>query len=117
MDWKNKLYNIQNKVKFQLHAKKIDDLESLYKLIDVSHLFLKNEDKNYYKQCDLDHSGYLDKDEFLKFLSRLGVFLSTQVFLKKKKLKHLLILRSLDVFMMHMTQIKMEKFVIQSLFS
>jgi len=35
MDWKNKLNNIQNKVKFQLHAKKIDDLESLHKLIKV----------------------------------------------------------------------------------
>ena len=41
MDWKNRLYNIQNKVKFQLHAKKIDDLESLHMLIDViSFIFL-----------------------------------------------------------------------------
>ena len=35
MDWKNKLSNIINKVKFQLHAKKIDDLESLYAFINV----------------------------------------------------------------------------------
>lgn len=38
MDWRNKLPNIQNKVKFQLHAKKIDDLESLYKLIKVYYI-------------------------------------------------------------------------------
>jgi len=30
MDWKNKLHNIQNKIKGQLWAKKIDDLEVLY---------------------------------------------------------------------------------------
>lgn len=63
MDWKNRLNNIQNKLKQQLHAKKIDDLESLYKQVSL---------------IDKDQSGYLDKDEFQKFLSRLGIFLTTQ---------------------------------------
>lgn len=36
MDWKNRLGMIQNKVKAQLHARKIDDLESVSKLIQVS---------------------------------------------------------------------------------
>ncbi|KAL4478841.1 hypothetical protein ABPG72_009667 [Tetrahymena utriculariae] len=63
MDWINRLENIQNKIKFQLHAKKIDDLESLYRLI---------------AEFDIDNSGKLEKDEFLKLLSKLGVFLTTQ---------------------------------------
>lgn len=46
-----------------MHAKKIDDLESLYRLM---------------AEFDSDNSGKLDKDEFLKLLSKLGVFLSTQ---------------------------------------
>jgi len=33
MDWINRLGNIENKIKSQLHAKKIDDLESLYRLM------------------------------------------------------------------------------------
>ena len=49
MDWINRLNNIQNKIKLQLHSKKIDDLESLYKLMS---------------EFDIDNSGKLDKDEF-----------------------------------------------------
>ena len=30
------------------------------------------------KECDVDHSGYLTKDEFLKFLTKIGIFLTTQ---------------------------------------
>ena len=33
MDWRNKLENIQNKIKAQLFARKIDDLEGVYKLM------------------------------------------------------------------------------------
>jgi Ca2+-binding EF-hand superfamily protein len=29
-------------------------------------------------EFDRDNSGYLDKDEFQKFLSKIGVFLTTQ---------------------------------------
>lgn len=36
MDWKNQLNMIQNKVKNQLHARKLDDLDSVRKLIDVT---------------------------------------------------------------------------------
>lgn len=63
MDWLNRLENIQNKIKLQLHSKKIDDLESLYRLI---------------AQFDRDNSGRLSKEEFEKLLSKLGVFLTTQ---------------------------------------
>jgi calcyphosin len=49
MDWTNRLINIQNKMKSQLHAKKIDDLEYLYALIE---------------KFDKDRSGALNKDEF-----------------------------------------------------
>ena len=49
MDWKNKLDSIQNKIRGQLFARKIDDLEGVYKLM---------------AEFDKDNSGYLDKDEF-----------------------------------------------------
>jgi len=49
MDWRNTLDNIQNKIKFQLHARKIDDLEGLYKLI---------------AEFDQDNTGYFDRDQF-----------------------------------------------------
>jgi Ca2+-binding EF-hand superfamily protein len=62
MDWKNKLDSIQNKIRGQLFARKIDDLEGVYKLM---------------AEFDKDNSGYLDKDEFQKFLSKIGVFLTT----------------------------------------
>ncbi|EGR28430.1 hypothetical protein IMG5_175680 [Ichthyophthirius multifiliis] len=63
MDWINRLNNIQNKVRFQLHSRKLDDLESVYKLMS---------------EFDKDNSGKLDKYEFQNFLSRIGVFLSSQ---------------------------------------
>jgi len=47
----------------QLSAKKIDDLEGLYRLM---------------AQFDVDNSGKLSKDEFEKLLSTLGIFLTTQ---------------------------------------
>jgi len=31
MDWKNKLHNIENKVKQQLHAKNLDTLDLYYR--------------------------------------------------------------------------------------
>lgn len=53
-----------------MHARKIDDLEGVYALM---------------AEFDKDNSGkifinlgYLDKDEFQKFLSKIGVFLTTQ---------------------------------------
>jgi len=49
----------------QLSAKKIDDLEGLYRLM---------------AQFDVDNSGKLSKDEFEKLLTTLGVFLTTQEF-------------------------------------
>lgn len=33
MDWRNKLDLIQNKIRGQLHARKIDDLEGVYALM------------------------------------------------------------------------------------
>eukprot|EP00331_Platyophrya_macrostoma_P029949 CAMPEP_0176456796 /NCGR_PEP_ID=MMETSP0127-20121128/31510_1 /TAXON_ID=938130 /ORGANISM="Platyophrya macrostoma, Strain WH" /LENGTH=527 /DNA_ID=CAMNT_0017846841 /DNA_START=40 /DNA_END=1623 /DNA_ORIENTATION=- len=63
MDWKNRLGMIQNKVKGQLHARKIDDLESVGRLI---------------QEFDRDGSGYLDQNEFTRFLSKAGIFLTTQ---------------------------------------
>ena len=35
MDWRNRLPMIQNKVKHQLHARKMDDLDAVAKLVDV----------------------------------------------------------------------------------
>lgn len=63
MDWKNKLHMIQNKVKFQIHSKLIDDLEVLKEIIN---------------KFDTNQTQSLDKDEFTKFLASLGVFLTTQ---------------------------------------
>ena len=36
MDWKNKLHNIENKIKQQFHAKNQDTFLSYYKLAQVS---------------------------------------------------------------------------------
>lgn len=72
MDWRNTLEAIQNKIRGQLFARKIDDLEGVYRLM---------------AEFDRDNSGtnavrirlgYLDKDEFTKFLSKIGVFLTIQ---------------------------------------
>jgi len=63
MDWKNQLPMIQNKVKSQLHSRKMDDLESVRKLIE---------------EFDIDRNGVLDKVEFGKLLSKAGIYLTTQ---------------------------------------
>jgi len=63
MDWKNQLHMIQNKIKHQLHARKVDDLESVRKLIE---------------EFDADRNGVLDKVEFNKLLSKAGIYLTTQ---------------------------------------
>ena len=70
MDWRNKLELIQNKIRGQLHARKIDDLEGVYALMAE---FDKDNSGNRFINL-----GYLDKDEFQKFLSKIGVFLTTQ---------------------------------------
>ena len=36
MDWKNRLEQIRNKLKLQLHAKGVDNLLQLKKIFDVS---------------------------------------------------------------------------------
>ena len=76
MDWKNQLNMIQNKVKQQLHARKLDDLESVRKLIDVH--FLMKISLNV-QEFDIDRNGVLDKVEFSKLLSKAGIYLTTQV--------------------------------------
>lgn len=35
MDWINKLHNIENKIKQQLFAKRLDNLNSYYQLLQV----------------------------------------------------------------------------------
>lgn len=65
MDWKNTFPNILNKIKTQLHSKKLDDLSSVYKVLN---------------DCDKDRSGTLDRDEFTNFLTKIGVFLTVQEF-------------------------------------
>jgi len=62
-DWRNKLEMICNKVKNQLFAKGVDNLEQL---------------KSIFLEHDKDESGQLNKLEFAAFISQLGVFLATQ---------------------------------------
>eukprot|EP01017_Pseudomicrothorax_dubius_P009760 TRINITY_DN13383_c0_g1_i9.p1 TRINITY_DN13383_c0_g1~~TRINITY_DN13383_c0_g1_i9.p1 ORF type:complete len:501 (+),score=153.03 TRINITY_DN13383_c0_g1_i9:30-1532(+) len=63
MDWKNRIDNIVDRVKFQLHARGIDSLEQL---------------KQFIVQFDHDNSGYFDYAEFNKLLSKMGIFLTSQ---------------------------------------
>jgi calcyphosin len=63
MDWKNRLEQIRNKLKLQLHAKGVDNLLQLKKIFD---------------DYDFDHSGTLDKLEFEEMCSKLGAFMTTQ---------------------------------------
>jgi hypothetical protein len=35
MDWKNKLPNIQNKLRFQLYSNKYDGMEKVFQIFDV----------------------------------------------------------------------------------
>lgn len=62
-DWKNKMDQISNKIKFQLNAKGVDNVVQLRALFD---------------QFDKDNSGTLSKLEFEEFLSKIGVFLARQ---------------------------------------
>jgi hypothetical protein len=39
MDWINKLHNVENKIKQQLFAKGLDNLNSYYQLLQVPKLF------------------------------------------------------------------------------
>jgi len=63
MDWRNRLENIVSKIKFQLHARGVDDLNGIRNLFD---------------EMDTDSSGSLSQLEFSKFLSKSGIFLTTQ---------------------------------------
>lgn len=63
MDWKNRLIMITNKVKEQLHTRKLDDLEAV---------------KKYIIEFDFDGAGVLNKVDFVKFLSKSGIYLTTQ---------------------------------------
>jgi hypothetical protein len=62
MDWKNKLPEIQNRLKFQLFSRKIDGIDPLFII---------------FKQSDKNNSGTLDRYEFDDFLSTVGMFVST----------------------------------------
>ncbi|CAG9310195.1 unnamed protein product [Blepharisma stoltei] len=63
MDWKYKLPSIQNRLRFQLFSRRYDGMERVY------HLF---------SESDRDQSGSLDRYEFEAFLSKVGLFLTTQ---------------------------------------
>lgn len=63
MDWKFKYEELLNKVKFQLHAKGVDVITSMF---------------DYFHSFDLDGSGQLDKVEFELFTKKIGMFLTTQ---------------------------------------
>ena len=63
MDWKNKLPEIQNRLRFQLFSRKVDGIDELF---------------IYFKEADADNSGTLDRYEFENFLSRTGMFVTTQ---------------------------------------
>jgi len=63
MDWKFKYEELRNKVKYQLHAKGVDVITSINK---------------YFHSFDIDGSGQLDKVEFERFLTKIGMFLTTQ---------------------------------------
>lgn len=64
MDWINKLNNISEKMKDQMHTKGIDSLDKIYVTIS---------------KCDQENTGSISKINFETFLSSLGIFLKTQV--------------------------------------
>lgn len=70
MDWKNSFDTIKNKVKYQLHARGLDDIEGIVKFFSVS--------KSKSQEFDVDASGGLNKIEFERFTSKIGMFLTTQ---------------------------------------
>lgn len=63
MDWKFRYEELRNKVKFQLHAKGLDNITRI---------------ESYYQEFDIDGSGQLDKVEFEGFMQKVGMFLTTQ---------------------------------------
>lgn len=64
MDWINKIHIITERIKSQLHARQIDSLDAVYMVIS---------------KFDAQNNGYVDKIDFENFLSKLGIFLKTQV--------------------------------------
>lgn len=62
-DWRNRIEQIANKVKFQLNARGVDNLVQL---------------KDVFLSFDRNQDGVLNKLEFEEFLSKLGVFLARQ---------------------------------------
>ena len=63
MDWKFKYDELINKIKYQLHAKGLDNITFIY---------------DYFSSFDVDGSGELDKVEFENFTRKVGMFLTTQ---------------------------------------
>ncbi len=64
MDWINKMYMITEKMKNQMHAKGIDSLDKVFILIS---------------SFEQKGQNYVEKINFETFLSKLGIFLKTQV--------------------------------------
>ncbi len=64
MDWINKIHIITERMKSQLHARQIDSLDTVYMVIS---------------KFDSQNKGYVEKIDFESFLSKLGIFLKTQV--------------------------------------
>ena len=62
-DWKNKLPEIQNRLRFQLFSRKIDGIDPLF---------------GFFRNADADNSGTLNRYEFDDFLSQVGMFVTTQ---------------------------------------
>jgi len=62
-DWRNRMNMICNKVKMQLNARGVDNMEQL---------------KDVFFEFDRDQNGTLCKLEFEEFMSKLGVFLARQ---------------------------------------
>ena len=67
MDWINKIHMISEKMKNQLHSKGVDSLDKVFVAIS------KFDDQN---------QGYVEKIYFENFLSKIGIFLKTQVKIK-----------------------------------
>lgn len=63
MDWVNQIEKINNKFKFQLFGKAVDNLDKCYaKMIEY----------------DKDNTGLMSEHAFNLFLNSFGVFLTTQ---------------------------------------
>ena len=73
MDWRNRLEQIRNKLKLQLHAKGVDNLLQMKRIFDV-----RITSVDFVQEYDVDRSGTLDKLEFEEMVTKLGVFMTTQ---------------------------------------